>query len=80
MEVDVFQALVVPHAQLVTPEAFDSNTPVVVALLNGSDAVGNVFGHSKIKGGNRMQQWAADRADVIFYPTTKKVRIHWTMR
>ena len=79
MPLDVFQALIVPNAT-VTPSTFDSTTEVVVALLKNAEAVGNAFGHSKIKGGNRMAQLCADRCDVIYSPPSKMVRIHWTMR
>ena len=47
---EVFRELVVPHAQA-TPENFDSDTEVVVALLRNSQAFGEVVGISKIKGG-----------------------------
>ena len=80
MSLHVFRELVLPHATKIVPENFDAETAVVVALLSGSEACGNVFGKSKIKGGNRMQQWSANRADVIFFPAEGNVRIHWTMR
>ena len=81
MDMNVFKALILPAANnQVFPSIFDESSPVIVALLQGSEAVGDAFGKSKIKGGNRMQQWCADRADVIFFPSQKKVRIHWTMR
>ena len=76
----VFRALVLPHAARVVPPAFDAATPVVVAHLVGSAAIGEVFGHSKIKGSTRLGGWSADEADLIFFPAEKRMRVWWTMR
>ncbi len=76
---DTFRTLVVPNASRVTPADFTAATPVVVARLTGSDAAGEVFGKTKIKGGSRMGTWAADAVEVVWYPAEKRADLWWTM-
>ena len=77
---EVFEKLIVPHASQVTPATFNKTTPVVVAQLKDSKSIGEVFGHSKIKGGTRMGSWTADKADIIYFPPTGELRAWWTMK
>jgi hypothetical protein len=77
---DVFMQLIVPEAVEVTPTTISVNTPVVVALLEGSESIGRVFGKSKITGGTRMGSWSADMMEVVFFPQTGAMRLWWTMR
>lgn len=77
---DVFEQLIVPNAATVTPPSFDASTPVVVASTTSRDAIGEMFGKSKIAGGNRMQTWRADKADVIYFPPSQELRVWWTMK
>lgn len=76
----VFEALVVPNAADVTPARFDDATPVVVASIRSTAAMGEIFGKSKVSGGTRLGSWAADRGDVLYFPPTKELRVWWTMR
>lgn len=75
----VFERLVIPNAKSVVPDKFDKTTPVVVCCVEGTQALGEIFGRSKIKGGTRLGSWSADRGDVIFFPATGKMRVWWTM-
>lgn len=76
---DVFRNLVVPNAKSVVPEVFTGDTPVVVASIVGSLAAGEVFGKSKIKGGNRMEQREIEKVEFVYFPLRKKARIWWIM-
>jgi hypothetical protein len=60
----------------ITPATFDKDTPVVVAELNGKQA-GEVFGISKVKGGNRMEATHLRSMCVVFYPA-KGTATAWT--
>jgi hypothetical protein len=77
---EVFEALVVPNAHVVTPTPWSLATPVVVAQVAGGGPISEIFGASKIKGSTRMGGWCADKCDIIFYPPLGKMRIWWTMR
>jgi hypothetical protein len=77
---EVFRALVEPNAASVVPPTWHGATPVVVANLQGSSAIGEVFGHSKIKGSTRMGGWSADRAELVYFPGEQRMRCWWTMR
>lgn len=76
---EVVKALVVPNATSVVPADFSAETPVVVASVESSKAIGEIFGHSKIKGGTRLGSWIADKADIVFYPPAGQMRVWWTM-
>ena len=76
----VFEALVVPNAAKVTPADFDAASPVVVAAIHGSAAMGEIFGKSKITGGTRCGSWSADRGEIVYFPATREMRVWWTMR
>jgi hypothetical protein len=80
MPLDVFKALIVPHARSITPSMFDNTTPVVVALFDDKELIGNAFGHSKIKGGNKFSQFCANICDIIYFPQKQLLRVHWTMK
>ncbi|KAH8058172.1 hypothetical protein JL722_6023 [Aureococcus anophagefferens] len=54
-----------PNATTVTPADFDAASPVVVAAIHGSAAMGEIFGKSKITGGTRCGSWSADRGEII---------------
>ena len=79
LPVEMFRTIVVPHACSVTPKDFSSNTPVAVALVKGSQAAGEVFGKSKIKGGNRMETRSMEKAEVVYFPQREKARVWWVM-
>jgi hypothetical protein len=76
----VFERLVVPNADSVVPALFDKTTPVVVCHVKNTQAMGEIFGHSKIKGGTRMGSWSANKADFIFFPQSGELRVWWTMQ
>ena len=76
-ELEVFQSLVVPNADSVTPEEFSEETPVVVAALSRGAA--DVFGSTKLTGGTRMGSWSADKMELVFFPPTGELRCWWTM-
>ena len=80
LDLSTFTNLIVPNATSVTPADFDKDSPVVVAKVEGSDAAGEIFGKTKIKGGSRMGSWSADRVDIIFYPSEGEADVWWTMR
>ena len=77
----VFRALVVPHAASVVPPAFgdggdgEAPTPVVVASVRGTAAMGEIFGHSKIKGGTRMGSWAANKGELVYFPEERSITV-----
>ena len=52
---------------------YDENTPVVVAEMNHSQA-GEIFGVSKVKGGNRMGTTYLSSMCIVFYPAKKRAR------
>lgn len=72
-------AQVVPNASSILPAAYSASSDVIVARLTGSDAIGEVFGRSKIKGGSRMGSWTANRAEFVYYPQTGTADVWWTM-
>jgi hypothetical protein len=80
IDANTFRANIVPHASSVTPAAWDATSPVVVARIEGSTALGEAFGKTKITGGSRMGTWTADVCDVIFRPQTSKADLWWTMQ
>ena len=43
-------------------------TPVVVASVRRAAAMGEIFGHNKIKGGTRMGSWAANKGELVYFP------------
>jgi hypothetical protein len=75
---EVFRSVIVPHA-VVTPANFNSTTPVVSALVNGYDHIGEVCGRSKITGGTRLGSWHARKMEFIYIPSTGELRIWWIM-
>jgi hypothetical protein len=80
ISLQVFQELIIPHANTVVPEIFDDTTPVVVASVTDGIELGQIFGKAKIKGGHRFETWSADKGDLIFYPPTGVLRVWWTMQ
>ncbi len=52
---------------------YDENTSVVVAELKHAQA-GEIFGVSKVNGGNRMVTTYLESMCVIFYPAQKRAR------
>jgi len=79
ISIDIFRRLIIPHAAEVTPVEFTSTTPVVVALVKGSKAAGEIFGKTKIKGGNRYEQCEAEKMELVFFPSREKMRVWWIM-
>jgi len=73
MEMDVafFRAFFNRSGILIVPPDFDERTPVVVAELNHNQA-GEVFGVSKVKGGNRMVTTYLLSMCVVLYPAQKR--------
>ena len=76
---DVFQKLVVPNSASVVPKDFTLNLPVVVASIVGSTAAGEIFGKSKIKGGNRYEQCQMQKAEFVYFPINQTARVWWVM-
>lgn len=55
-------------------------TPVVVASVRRAAAMGEIFGHNKIKGGTRMGSWAANKGKLVYFPEERRMRVWWTMQ
>jgi hypothetical protein len=78
MGVETFQQLVEPLAVSVVPVDWDEDSPVVVALMTG-ECIGEAFGKTKVRGGNRYSSFTASKAEVVFFPKARKARIWWIM-
>ena len=76
---NVYEKLVVPNSVSVIPLRFTKETPVVVASIVGSLAAGEVFGKSKIKGGNRYEQCEVRKVEFVYFPKKMKARVWWVM-
>ena len=76
---NVFERIVVPNSVSVVPAVFSKETPVVVASIVGPTATGEVFGKSKIKGGNRYQQCQVEKVEFVYFPSKEKARVWWIM-
>ncbi|GIQ82480.1 hypothetical protein KIPB_003629 [Kipferlia bialata] len=76
-DIEVFKALVVPNADTVLPSTFDTTSPVVVASVTGNAHY--IFGSTKLSGGTMYGSWSANRMELVFIPSEKKMRIWWTM-
>lgn len=57
---------------------YDDKTPVVVAALSNA-AAGEIFGVSKVKGGNRYATVHLAAMVVILYPASKKAQAWLTV-
>jgi hypothetical protein len=79
-DLQVFRALIVPNASLITPSSFDQETPVVVAQINGSGKIAKIFGKTKIAGGTCLGSWVTNEMDIIFYPSQNEITCWWKMR
>jgi hypothetical protein len=77
--IHIFKNLVVPNSVSVTPEVFNEETPVVVASIEGALAAGEVFGKSKIKGGNRYETCEVEKVEFVYFPSTEEARLWWIM-
>merc|ERR1712192_35191 len=80
--IEVFRSLVVPNATKVTPAQFDSSTPVVLAQVDSTQQIGQIFGVSKIQDGTRMGSWSASKMDILFLlpgEASGQLRAWWTM-
>ncbi|EJD44684.1 hypothetical protein AURDEDRAFT_166170 [Auricularia subglabra TFB-10046 SS5] len=55
----------------ITPSTYDDTTPVVTALF-GYAAAGQLFGVSKVKGGNRYTENHIAAVMAVLYPAAKK--------
>ena len=77
--VAVFRALVVPSASKVTPAGFDSKTEVVLAEVNSTQQIAEIFGSTKIRGGTRYGSWSARKMDLVFKPQEGQLRAWWVM-
>ena len=73
----VFRALVVPSADKVTPVGFDSKTELVLAEVNSTQQIAEIFGSTKIKGGTRYGSWSARKMDLVFKPQEGELRAWW---
>lgn len=86
VEPEVFRKLILTNASSVVPDLDDTDEddmqslPVIVASIKGSDNMAAIFGATKIKGGNRMASWSADKGEIIYLPESKEMRVWWTMR
>jgi hypothetical protein len=78
-DIEVFRALVAPHASKLSPSTFTNDTPVVVACIPNNASIGEIFGRSKISGGTRLGSWSANKMDIIYFPETREMRCWWTM-
>ena len=79
LPIHIFKNLVVPNSVSVTPEVFNEQTPVVVASIEGALAAGEVFGKSKIKGGNRYETREVEKVEFVFFPPSEEARLWWIM-
>jgi hypothetical protein len=78
MGVKTFQQLVEPLAVSVVPVDWDEDSPFVVALMTG-ECIGEAFGKTKVRGGNRYSSITASKAEVVFFLSAQKARIWWIM-
>jgi len=71
MDAEFFRAFFgVPGAKM-SPSTFDETAPVVVAEFGGK-AGGEIFGVSKVKGGNRYVTNYVRRIAAILYPAEER--------
>ncbi len=75
---EVFRALVAPNCTVI-PAQWDASTEVVVASSRNAEAIAEICGSSKIKGGNMYAHFSAKKMDFIYVPATNQLRIWWTM-
>ena len=80
VEPEVFEQLIAANAVQCVPK-WDraADHEVVVAHMQGTESLANAFGATKIKGGTRMGSWSANKADCIYFPRNKQMRVWWTM-
>jgi len=84
---NLFMDLVVPNATSIEPSNIcHSNLAeydVVLASVDDSDKIGEIFGPSKIKPcnttGTRFGNWYADKMDLVYLPRKNELRCWWTM-
>lgn len=79
VEHSAFEELVLPNASSVVPANFNNKTPVVVASVTSTAAMGEIFGKSKISGGTRMGSWHANKGEIVYFPPTRTMRVWWIM-
>lgn len=77
--IEVFKNLIEPNVDTITPSKYDNNTEIVLCSIESFDKMKEIFGSTKLQGGNRMRTWHARSMDIIFFPKTSKLRIWWTM-
>lgn len=77
--IEVFKNLIEPNVDTITPSTYDQNTEVVHCSIGSFDKMREIFGSTKLQGGNKMKTWKARSMDIIFFPKTSKIRIWWTM-
>jgi len=84
---NLFVDLVVPNATNIVPSNIDHSNlaqyEVVLATVDNTDKIGDIFGPSKIKPrnttGTRFGQWYADKMDLVYLPSKNELRCWWTM-
>lgn len=85
---NLFVDLVVPNAtSIVPPNIGLSNLAeyeVVLATVDSTDKIGEIFGPSKIKpcnttGSRFYGTWYADKMDLVYLPSKNELRCWWTM-
>jgi len=84
---NLFMDLMVPNATSIEPSNIcHSNLAeydVVLASVDDSDKIGEIFGPSKIKPcnttGTRFGNWYADKMDLVYLPRKNELRCWWTM-
>ena len=77
MDAVFFRAFFAPvEGVKITPAKFDDNTPVVVADL-GHEQAAELFGVSKVIGGNRMEATHLVAMAVVLYPRERRA-MAWT--
>lgn len=77
MDDRTFRELIAPNAEIVP--ALDVESLVYVAKMSGFDKISEVFGSTKVKGGNMYSHFSADVCNIIYYKKEGKADVWWTM-
>ena len=75
---ELFEALVIPNCLGTTPSKYSAKSEVIVCRAQ-TQGIAEMFGATKVKGGNRYSTFTANNMDLIFYPSTNRIDVWWTM-
>eukprot|EP00659_Diplonema_papillatum_P011226 gene11226-17266_t len=68
----IFESLIVPNANKIVPSNYTRTSPVILCQIKGTPSIGNIFGVSKIRGGNRYSTYDAVEMDLTYQPETQE--------